>query len=103
MTPIVTNRRSVANSEFQRRQISPSNKEWHGVWHYEDAVFDAAINTISTLLSALLPTASILALYFVEDLMARLAVTTVFTMLYALTLETVTRARRIDIFAVTVG
>ena len=58
-------------------------------------------NSISTVLSSLLPTASILVLYFVEKPLARLALTMLFNALFSLTLATITKARRIDVFAAT--
>ncbi|KAL8851884.1 MAG: hypothetical protein Q9221_003207 [Calogaya cf. arnoldii] len=72
-----------------------------GVWHYQYDSMVAAVNTITTLLSSLLPSASIFALYFLNDPIARLAAIMVFTTLFSSTLCLVTKARRIDVFAAT--
>ncbi len=58
-------------------------------------------NAISTFLSSLLPTTSILALYFVRAPLARLAAVMVFTALFSLTLAIVAKARKADVFAAT--
>ena len=78
-----------------------SGKEWNGVWHYEEGGFIKLANIVSTLLSSLLPTISILALYFVKALEARLAIIMVFTANFSLTLAVVAKARRVDNFAAT--
>lgn len=76
-------------------------RDSNGVWHYEDAAFVAMVNTISTVLSSLLPTTSILILYMVQRPGARLAIIMGFTALFSLILTTLAKARRIDIFAAT--
>lgn len=77
------------------------NEEWDGLWCYDDAYLFIVANGISTILSSLLPTTSILVLYFVRRPLVRLAVTMLFTSLFSLTLATVAKARRIDVFAAT--
>ena len=82
-------------------QKPASDENWNGLWHYDEAPLLMAANSISTVLSSLLPTTSILILYFVKKPLARLAVTMLFTALFSLTLATVAKARRIDVFAAT--
>ncbi|MCJ1462994.1 hypothetical protein MMC07_001598 [Pseudocyphellaria aurata] len=77
------------------------DEDFNGVWHYEDATFVAVVNVISIVLSSLLPTTSILVLYGIHKPGVRLAVIMVFTALFSLTLTTVAKAKRIDIFAAT--
>ncbi|KAL8645574.1 MAG: hypothetical protein Q9210_006633 [Variospora velana] len=72
-----------------------------GVWHYRYDSMRVAVNAISTLLSSLLPSASIFLLYFVENPVARLAAIMVFTTVFSTVLSTFTKARRIDVFAAT--
>lgn len=83
------------------KQNATSNKTWNGVWHYKDEGLILFANSISTVLASLLPTASIIALYFVEKPLARLGLTMLFNALFSLTLAAITKARRIDIFAAT--
>lgn len=61
----------------------------------------AAVNAISTLLSALLPSTSIFLLYFLSSPVARLAAIMLFTTVFSSVLSTVTKARRADVFAAT--
>ena len=77
------------------------SKDWNGLWHYEEGAFIAIANAISTVLSSLMPTTSIMVLYFVKNPLARLAMTMVFTTIFSLTLATIAKARRIDVFAAT--
>ena len=58
-------------------------------------------NAVSAFLSSLLPTTSILVLYFIKKPLARLAVTMLFTAIFSFTLMIVAKARRIDVFAAT--
>ncbi|KAL8670135.1 MAG: hypothetical protein Q9168_005300 [Polycauliona sp. 1 TL-2023] len=73
----------------------------NGVWFYNYDSMVAAVNTISTVLSSLLPSTSILVQYFLKSPAARLAAIMVFTMLFSSTLFLITKARRIDVFAAT--
>lgn len=78
-----------------------SGEDWNGVWHYEEHGLVAAANIISTFLSSVLPTTSILVLYFVKAPLARLAAVMAFTALFSLTLTVVAKARKVDVFAAT--
>lgn len=88
-------------SAYDLAQKPGLKSKWNGLWYYEDASLVAAANIISTVLSSLLPTCSILALYFVQRPLARLAFTMLFTSAFSCTLAAVTKARRVDIFAAT--
>ncbi|KAL9120490.1 MAG: hypothetical protein Q9187_002954 [Circinaria calcarea] len=83
------------------KNTATSGEDWNGLWHYEEASFVAVANAISTILSSLLPTTSILVLYFVKSSTARVAVTMLFTTLFSLTLATVARAKKTEAFAAT--
>jgi hypothetical protein len=61
----------------------------------------AVASAISTVLSSLLPTISILALYFLRSPLNRLAFIMIFTAIFSLTLATLAKAKRIDVFAAT--
>ena len=92
--------RIKTDPSLQNKRLS-SDSIWNGVWHYDEAGLILIANAISTLLSSLLPTVSILVLYFVKKPLARLAVTMVFTAVFSVTLAMVAKARRIDVFAAT--
>lgn len=85
----------------QQNKQRASGEDWNGVWHYEEDGLVKVANTISTFLSSLLPTTSILVLYFVKAPLARLAAVMVFTALFSLTLAIVAKARKADVFAAT--
>ncbi|KAL9601210.1 MAG: hypothetical protein Q9179_002939 [Wetmoreana sp. 5 TL-2023] len=76
-------------------------RDANGVWHYHYNSMIAAVNTISTCLSSLLPSTSIFILYFLQSPVARLTAITVFTTIFSSTLFMITKARRIDVFAAT--
>jgi hypothetical protein len=67
--------------------------------YYRDSRLVAAANVISIMVSCLLPTLSIVVLYYVSNPAAKLGVIVSFNALFSLTLGIVTRCRRIEIFA----
>ena len=72
-----------------------------GIFEYPDSSLDRAARTLNTLLSSLLPTLSIFVLYYVKSPPARLGLILGFTIVFAITLQCVSRARPADIFAAT--
>ncbi|KAL8950148.1 MAG: hypothetical protein Q9222_003802 [Ikaeria aurantiellina] len=76
-------------------------KECNGIWKYRADTVTTAVNTMTTILSSLLPSTSIFILYFLNQPVARLAAIMVFTAIFSSTLCLMTRARRIDVFAAT--
>ena len=77
--------------------------EQTGLSEYQDTKFNAAANTISIILSSLLPPASIFALYYVHRTPVRLGLIMVFSALLAGCLAILTNAKRVEIFAITVA
>lgn len=71
------------------------------IFVYSDSVLYETINMISTIFSSCIPITAILALYFVEDMGARLGAICGFTVLFSVCLTLVTEARRVEIFAAT--
>jgi len=69
--------------------------------HYSDSKLAAAVNAISTILSSLLPTMSIFALYFIQSQLARMAAIVAFSLLFSIVLSIIAKAKRIDCFAAT--
>lgn len=76
-------------------------RDWDGLWHYDDSILVSFANASSTVLASLLPTSSILMLYFVTKPLAKVAAIMVFTTFFSLTLAFITRAKRIEVFAAT--
>ena len=71
------------------------------VTNYSDGKLAATVNAISTILSSLLPTMSIFALYFIQSQLARMAAIVAFSLLFSVILSVIATARRIDCFAAT--
>jgi hypothetical protein len=69
--------------------------------HYSDGKLAATVNAISTILSSLLPTMSIFALYFIQSQLARMAAIVAFSLLFSVILSVVSKAKRVDCFAAT--
>ncbi|KAL8677813.1 MAG: hypothetical protein Q9186_005793 [Xanthomendoza sp. 1 TL-2023] len=78
-----------------------SNAEWDGVWDYHKDKLEKIANAISTLLAALLPSISILILYFVSKPASRLITISLFSVFFSLILTTVSAAKRVEVFAAT--
>ena len=74
-----------------------------GLYDYKDTRFNGAVDTISIVLSSLLPPASIFALYYVHRTPVRLGLIMVFSALLAGCLAVFTNAKRVEIFAITVA
>jgi hypothetical protein len=68
---------------------------------YKDTYFTTACNVFCTILSTALPSSSILVLYYVQDMLARLIIIIVFSLLLSSVMALVSRGRRYEIFAAT--
>ncbi|KAE8453800.1 hypothetical protein EG329_009312 [Mollisiaceae sp. DMI_Dod_QoI] len=68
---------------------------------YEDGRLHRFLNILVTVLACLLPLSSIILLYFISSMNARLGVLAGFTALFALCLALVTGAKRVEVFAAT--
>ncbi|KAL8813738.1 MAG: hypothetical protein Q9223_006968 [Gallowayella weberi] len=82
-------------------KMPPSSAEWDGVWDYHIDKLEKIANAISTLLAALLPSISILILYFVTQPASRLITISLFSVFFSLILTTVSAAKRVEVFAAT--
>ncbi|KAI4263110.1 MAG: hypothetical protein L6R42_001733 [Xanthoria sp. 1 TBL-2021] len=83
------------------RSKPSSSAEWDGVWDYHKDKLEKIANGISTLLAALLPSISILILYFVSKPASRLITISLFSVVFSLILTTVSAAKRVEVFAAT--
>lgn len=66
---------------------------------YSDTHVFAVLEVINTIIACLLPTSSIIVLYFVWSLPARLGIIVAFQVLFSFCLALFTQARRVEIFA----
>ena len=71
------------------------------ICHYKDEKIATFVSVLSTVAASMLPISSIVILYFVADMLTRLAIVVGFTGVFALCLTLTTRARRVEIFAAT--
>lgn len=71
------------------------------LYNYRDRTIRRWVNSLSTILASLIPTASILVLYFVQSEFIRLLSIVIFTVLFSLVLTLVARAGRVETFAAT--
>ncbi|KAI1332967.1 hypothetical protein F5Y16DRAFT_332 [Xylariaceae sp. FL0255] len=85
-----------ANIESGHAERSPSS-----LYYYSDQHVQFALAIIGSVLSSTVPTASIVVLFFVKDMLARLGLVTLFTFIFSLVLCLATNAKRYEIFAAT--
>jgi hypothetical protein len=71
------------------------------VAHYSDSKLAATVKALSTVLSSLLPTMSIFALYFIQHPLARMGAIVAFSLLFSIVLTVIANARPVDCFAAT--
>ena len=75
--------------------------EESGLIHYEDATVYNITRIFCILISSLLPSASVVVLYFVEHLIDRLGIIMGFSLMFSFSLALFTSAKRVEIFAAT--
>ena len=68
---------------------------------FSNARLEYAINISSSVLSSVLPTASIFVLYYIRSLSLRLGMIMLFTTVFAVALAVMVKARRVEVFAAT--
>ncbi|KAL6714013.1 hypothetical protein ACLMJK_008507 [Lecanora helva] len=84
---------------FEKKPVSPT--DWKAIYEYNEEALMFFANLVATCLSALVPAASIFALYYVSSPLARLGTVMAFTIIFAVTLATVTKVRSFESFAAT--
>ncbi|CAD6594008.1 MAG: hypothetical protein ASARMPREDX12_007936 [Alectoria sarmentosa] len=72
-----------------------------GFRKYNEARIATISNSVGAILSSLLPTVAILALYFVQQMLVRIGLTIVFTSVFSLALSLLTDAKKVEIFSAT--
>jgi hypothetical protein len=75
--------------------------EWDTLSDYDSKVFVAIGNAICMVLSSLIPTASIYALYFLQSTITRLAVIAAMSFVFSFVMTVIVQGRRADVFAAT--
>lgn len=71
------------------------------LFRYSDSHVLGTIDLVGTVIASMIPLVSVVILYWVQNLGARLGIICAFTLLFSTGLAGVTRARRIEIFACT--
>jgi hypothetical protein len=72
-------------------------------FEYKDKNMLRAANILISVISSVFLMGSIVALYFVNNMLVRLGIIAVLTQLFSLTLILVTSARKVEVFAATAG
>lgn len=72
-----------------------------GISWYSDKRIHTVLDALGTVVSCLFPVASIVALYLISSMAARLGFIAAFTAVFSLCLAVITNARRVEIFAAT--
>jgi hypothetical protein len=70
-------------------------------FEYEDRHVLRVANVIGSIISSALLVGSIIALYFVDNMLVRLGIVAVFTQVFSLVLILATSARKVEVFAAT--
>jgi len=69
--------------------------------HYSDRKLRFAVDVFGSAISSIIPSISIIVLFFVEDLLKRLALVCVFSFVFSICMSLASRARRIEVFGAT--
>ena len=71
------------------------------IYVYEEKAVIRVADMIGTAISSLLPVLAVIALYSVSEMLTRLGIIALFTVVFALALMVITKAKRVEIFAAT--
>ena len=86
---------------YLARPPENSEEKWGGFSEYNDQTFVTIGNLACMVLSSLIPTSSIFALYFIKSIVARLATITVTSLLFSFVMMVIAQGKRVDVFAAT--
>jgi hypothetical protein len=81
--------------------MTTNDKGWCGFWEYSNESFVTIGNAICMILSSVIPTVSIFALYFVQSMIARLLVITAMSCLFSLIMTVIVQGKPVEVFAAT--
>lgn len=99
-TRLVISRLVEAYHNIFGSRRKPTDVE-NGVYKYEEKDVLRAADIVGTLISSLLPVLAVVVLYCVKNMLMRLGMVALFTVLFSLALVLVTKAKRIEVFAAT--
>ncbi|KAI3325941.1 hypothetical protein HD806DRAFT_532594 [Xylariaceae sp. AK1471] len=71
------------------------------LYYYSDRRIRIALNIFGAVFSSIIPTLSIIVLFFVHEMLARLGLVVLFTFIFSLTMCLATKAKRYEIYAAT--
>jgi len=69
--------------------------------HFSDRRLRYALDVFGSAISSIIPSVSIIVLFFVQDLLKRLALVCLFSFIFSICMSVATRARRIEVFGAT--
>ena len=82
-----------------RRKTPITEDPDSGIVEYEDTRLTAISNAVGVIFASLVPTISVLVLYFIQNMLVRIGLLVVFTAVFAAALAVFTKARKIEIFS----
>lgn len=88
--------------EVRSRIRSPSKRNKFGpyeFWRVEDSRLVVLANVVTTVVSSVIPCLSIIVLYYVQSMLARLISIAVFGAVFSLIMSSVSQGRRYEVFA----
>lgn len=82
------------------RRKEPINEDPDsGIVDYEDTRLAVISNAVAVIFASLVPTVSVLVLYFIKNMLVRIGLLVLFTAVFAAALALFTNARKIEIFS----
>ncbi|KAK0715491.1 hypothetical protein B0H67DRAFT_241578 [Lasiosphaeris hirsuta] len=88
-------------AESRGGESTGGEKEASYLRHYSDRKLRFASDVFGSAVSSIIPSLAIIVLFFVEDLLRRLALVCLFSFLFSICMSLATRARRIEVFGAT--
>ncbi|KAK7994513.1 hypothetical protein PG991_016101 [Apiospora marii] len=82
-------------------EIAGERGQLSALWKYSDRRIRLVTNLVGSGISSLLPMLSIIALFHVNDMLARLGLVCAFTVIFSVSMFAATQCRRVEIFAAT--
>lgn len=90
---------TIGHKIHMSRELSTSSP--YPIWDYKEHWFAAIAGAVCTILSSVLPCTSIIVLYIVRSMLAKLLLVVIFSCLFSLAMSLVSSGRRYEVFAAT--
>ncbi|KAL5315057.1 hypothetical protein ACEPPN_017708 [Leptodophora sp. 'Broadleaf-Isolate-01'] len=84
-------------TQFRHRPVDEESM----IYVYDEKIVIRVADMIGTVIASLLPVLAVIVLYSVREMLARLGMIALFTVVFALALMVTTKAKRVEIFAAT--